>query len=1550
MLRDGLWVLFAGGWLGTVAADAQNATWSSSPGSSVWNTAANWSPSSVPTGTATFGTSNTMSLTFSSNASIGSLQFNAGAPAYTFSLAGFSLTMTGSGVVNNSANSTTYSIGAAASLILQSTSTAGNATIIANSGGSLDISGLTSVGAAAGSIEGAGTYQLGAKALTAGSNNLSTEVTGTVVGTGGTLIKVGTGTLTLSGVNTYSGGTSVNGGVVAVTGDANLGSGSLTFDGGTLQALTSGSGGGITSSKSITLNSGGGTFSADNTTSSVLSGVISGSGEWTMKGVGTLTLTGANTYSGGTLISGVGVLAVNSDSNLGTGSLSLDGGTLEILTTNGGITSSKTITLLTSGGTFQTDTGTTSTLSGAISGQGSLDLINDGLFRKNGAGTLILSGVNTYSGITAVQDGILQAGSSTGLSPNAGVKVLSTSTLDLNGFDSTVVFLSGDGVVTNNGATAATLTVGSNITDTQSTFTGTLADGTSPLTLIVKNDGQILLSGVNTYSGGTQILNGGELTAGSGDNLGTGPLLFDDGTLVVPIFDVTTIDKPVTLNSGGGTLFLKALSTVTLSGAISGTGALTEFEIGTLILTEVNTYSGGTNIVLGTVEVNSDSNLGTGPLSFDSGTLEALGPGGGITSGKAVTLLAGGGTFLADDGTISTLSGPITGEGSWTKDGSGTLILSGVNTYSGTTNVLLGTLEAGSTSGFSPNSAFNVTSMLDLHGFNNTIGSLSGTGIVTNTGASLARLTVGLDNTNTIFSGSLKDGPGRLALTKTGLGTLTLGGTNNYSGPTKVTGGTLKAGSSTALSHHSAFTVTARLELNGFSNTIASLAGTGTVSNHGATLAILTVGGDNSNTTFSGVLIDGLSGLELNKTGQGTLTLTGYNTYHGGTDFNQGIVAVNGGQSLGTGPFNFGGGTLEALATGQGVTANQTIILNGGGGTFLADVGTASLFSGTINGAGSLTKDGPGKLTLTALNTYIGGTNINGGTLAVNSDPNLGTGPLSLSSSTLEVLPKGGVVSNKSIRLTGGGGTILADAGSVSTLNGGISGAGQLTKDGPGKLILAGANTYSGGTTLKAGTLTVDGPQALGFGDVLVNGGALNADPQAINVKGHYTQTAGGTLQLQIAGASPGQYDNLNVAGNALLDGTLQLISLRFRPRAGNLLTLLTTGGLVSGQFARFVDPFVNWDGPHSDAKLLYQPNSVQLLFLNSGSAGSVSALTAYYEISFSNANIQRLNLEGRMDDLHGGSSGFSSNMKVNGATVNTDDRTGGDGKSSKAVVEPILQPGPENRWGVWMTGFGDFVSVDSDANANGYNFTTGGVSLGVDYRLTDQVVIGVLGEYSHTWTALQPSGSLDVNSGRGGLYATWSQHGFYLNGAIYGGYNNYASSRVGLAGLATGTTDGAELSTFISGGYDFHFGSLTAGPTAALQYTYANVNGFGENGSLAPMQIESGSANSLRSDAGFRLFYRWQIGKVLLQPSLKAAWEHEYLYSALPITAGFVGVPGSTATFFGPNEGHDSAIVSTGISVQWTSGLTLYANYDGQLGRKNYNSNAVTGGVRIGF
>ena len=92
------------------------------------------------------------------------------------------------------------------------------------------------------------------------------------------------------------------------------------------------------------------------------------------------------------------------------------------------------------------------------------------------------------------------------------------------------------------------------------------------------------------------------------------------------------------------------------------------------------------------------------------------------------------------------------------------------------------------------------------------------------------------------------------------------------------------------------------------------------------------------------------------------------------------------------------------------------------------------------------------------------------------------------------------------------------------------------------------------------------------------------------------------------------------------------------------------------------------------------------------------------------------------------------------------------------------------------------------------------------------------------------------------------------------------------------------------------------------------------------------------------------RVGEAVCVERQRVAWEHEFKYSALPITAGFAEIAGPSATFFGPSEGHDSAIVSAGIVVRLTPAISTYVNYDGQLGRENYDSNAVTGGIRISF
>ena len=237
--------------LAATSARAQDATWLLNPGSGSFNTATNWNPAVVPTNTAIFDASNTTFILFQpfTTTSVATLQFNSGAPAYSFATSEplfTSISVTGAGIVDNSSNAPTFIVGNQANLSFRNASTAGNATIItnaggitifadgatggnarfiANAGGVFDISALSTGGMTAGSIEGAGTYFLGSNALTVGGNNLSTTVSGVIDGVG-SLIKTGTGVVTLCGTNTYTGSTTVNAGALIVNGS--IASSSLT--------------------------------------------------------------------------------------------------------------------------------------------------------------------------------------------------------------------------------------------------------------------------------------------------------------------------------------------------------------------------------------------------------------------------------------------------------------------------------------------------------------------------------------------------------------------------------------------------------------------------------------------------------------------------------------------------------------------------------------------------------------------------------------------------------------------------------------------------------------------------------------------------------------------------------------------------------------------------------------------------------------------------------------------------------------------------------------------------------------------------------------------------------------------------------------------------------------------------------------------------------------------------------------------------------------------------------------------------------------------------
>ncbi|HCB5096393.1 TPA: autotransporter-associated beta strand repeat-containing protein, partial [Salmonella enterica subsp. enterica serovar Mbandaka] len=423
-------------------------------------------------------------------------------------------------------------------------------------------------------------------------------------------------------------------------------------------------------------------------------------------------------------------------------------------------------------------------------------------------------------------------------------------------------------------------------------------------------DDALTLSGANTYSGGT-LISGGTLVASNVEALGTG--------------DVTD-NAVLELNTGGD-----------FDNAISGSGQVVKSGDETLTLSGSNTYTGGTLISDGTLVASNVEALGTGDVT-NNATLE-LNTGGDFTNN-------------------------ISGSGQVVKSGDKTLTLSGANSYTGGTTISDGTLVA-----------TNVEAL--------------GTGNVTDNAT--LELSTGGDFANNIG--------GTGSVVKSGDETLTLSGTNSYTGGTLISGGTLVATNVEAL-------------------------GTGDVTNN-ATLELNTGGDFTNNISGNGQVV---------KSGDETLTLSGTNSYTGGTTISGGtLVATN----------------VEALGSGD-VTDDATLELNTGG-----------TFDNAISGSGQVVKSGDGALTLSGSNTYTGGTLISGGTLVA---------------SNVEALGTGDVTDNATLALNAGG-----------DFTNNIGGTGRVEKSGDKTLTLSGSNTYTGGTLISGGTLVANDVNALGTGDVTDN-------------------------------------------------------------------------------------------------------------------------------------------------------------------------------------------------------------------------------------------------------------------------------------------------------------------------------------------------------------------------------------------------------------------------------------------------------------------------------
>ncbi len=649
----------------------------------------------------------------------------------------------------------------------------------------------------------------GAVTLTAGAA-ASTTYSGIIQNGAGAvaLTKSGAGKLTLTGANTYSGVTSINGGVLAINASGSLGDGSATnaiaLSGGTLEstgntydlgvnrAITLTAAGTIQTDAGTLTISGAVTNGANLLTvagagNTMISGVIgNGAGGLTKVGNGTLTLSGVNTYTGTTTING-GTVSIANLNNTGAGGITLNGGTLLTTATTLAATTdtTKAITVGANGGTlslapFVGPANVQLWLNAAnlLVGSGPLTVVSN---TGNGIGNVRINQTNTYNGAITLQNG--------------------------GNFEYGVT-----GAVTGTATTGATFTInGGGELDVNIGVTVPLA--------ITVNGGVISFEG-----GATGIYSG-----------------------------------PITLAAAGGTVGMRnwynqATTGGSITGVISGIGNLTIGTTDTTVsgaatISGANTYTGDTIIASGTVNAASivvasgASNLGNSanPVTLGSNTLGATlnYTGAAVSYTRGFTIGAGGGQLInAGTGLLSIDSGGIGGTGGFTvngatgkdvaissvisngggltKTGADNLTLSGANTYAGATTVSGGTLTAGVISvpnlsgAFGKNSAVSLANAagvgLNITGFNTQIGSLTGGGAIGgNVTLGAATLTLGGDNTSPAPYGGVISGTGG-GLTKIGTGTETLSGANIYTGSTVVSGGTLKISGS--ISGTTAVTVT----------------------------------------------------------------------------------------------------------------------------------------------------------------------------------------------------------------------------------------------------------------------------------------------------------------------------------------------------------------------------------------------------------------------------------------------------------------------------------------------------------------------------------------------------------------------------------------------------------------------------------------------------------------------------------------------------------------------------------------------------------------------
>jgi autotransporter-associated beta strand protein len=1174
---------------------------------------------------------------------------------------------------------------------------------------------------------------------------------------------------------------------------------------------------------------------------------------------------------------------------------------------------------------FNSPTGSATTFSGTITGNALTDaaycapgLVNGCSGLNASSGTLVLTGANTLNGWVGVKDGAMLRLANPNALQNGVVLLSPNGTLDLNGLNATLGglhdSLGGSGNL-NLGST--TLTLGNGQAPNAVWGYSGIISGAGGL--IKTGSGTQMLTGANTYGGGTTV-NGGILA----------------GNAVSLQGDIVNNAQVWFSQTGNGAY----------AGAMSGTGSLVKDGAGTLTLAGANTYSGGTFVSAGTLAGDTASLQGdivnNAQVRFNQSSDGAYagamsGTGSLIKDGAGALALTGantysGGTFvnagtLAGDTaslqgdivnnarvlfsqtTDGTYAGRMAGTGSLVKDGAGILALIGANTYSGGTFVSAGTL-AGTTASLQGDIVNNAQVLFNQSSDGAYAGAMSGTG------------------------GLIKGGPGILALT----------GTNTYNGATQVGNGTLAVTGS--LKSSGPLLVGSAADGSG----TVTLDSTGTLAVGSETVGYLGNGTFNQNGgthTVAGSLV-----LGQNSGVTGTYNLAGGQLAVGqqllvGTDGGgAGVLNVSGGQVqageiVNRGVFNYSGGPVTANLTNLGAvnlgdTGQRVIdgnVVNQG--SFNVNY-TSAAYTGTFtnNGAyvGNASTHQFGNLTIGANGYLVGGA----------QDRFIVTGDF-LNAST-----------QKTLWNTSRSALVFSGAPSTQHLM-------QLAGAKGGARAKDFRNNFSwGSVTLSSGN-----------GLRLASGNPRNTDA-ALYVR--RLVLPNGLQQLNNIDSNHNVYYDPTVAANRYLfghtdfgSGTGRLLPWGSLPQ---MAAAAESFGLSSNQlnFAAALDqactsPTGALTARCMELQTLTPAGKKQAIVqLTPDQVPSQTGIGIQFRATRMDVPLARLYRlrHGTIEPLALNFNGVEL-MPQKAAAVSGSPIAGGGGGAGDDTETPSASEEPfrDSPLGVYLQTRFNIGDMRQNPWDSGYHFEDRNITVGADYRFTDRLVAGAMFNYINTEAHYNDArGRLDTDSFLGMIYGSYYlPMDFYVDWAAHYGGHDHSFSRQFQYGEFSGQTrskPNAEQYGFtLSLGKDIAWQEWLFSPYTRFEYTNLSVDAYRERGGSGfDLAVDKQNAYSFVSDLGTQISYNLSLPWGVVTPAIRVEWEHQYLNNNRQIGIRLLDTAPGLGNFVIQTGGPDRDYINLGGSISATlpNNGAAFLRYETRLGQSNISQHIVEAGVRITF